>query len=239
MRFVKINCDIQGQYPEWFIELTSPRLSLEKQLEFHTSMVGYEMTRLLHREPADNKELEEIQSRNATERLKILIGNHIDYNALVEKYGTIYVRQIGSYMTLGKNQTIIGVCESDAWPTNEAGAEIVICENDLVAEKHWLEYLTREYKNKQVNVLNGFRNRPIEDVVGHFESAKLITFSTTFSNPDWFELMLTALDGMNGKTIVGHCFDAAKIREIRCVYADEIAKIEQLGNKFKWVESLY
>lgn len=44
---------------------------------------------------------------------------------------------------------------------------------------------------------------------------------------------------MKGKSIVGHCFDSAKIREVQHMYADKIAKIESAGNQFKWVESLY
>jgi hypothetical protein len=136
-------------------------------------------------------------------------------------------------MTLTDDHTINEIVQSTDWPTDNEGAEIVVCENDLNAEPQWIVHLQKQYPGKRINVLNNFRNRSLEDVRKHFESAEYITFSTTFTSTDWFELLLDGLKGMSNKflycfshnknawTVIGGLFD----KEIEALLDNKIAII--------------
>jgi hypothetical protein len=180
-----------------------------------------------------------INSKNETERLnfkqRLDLMIPIDYYRVATKYNqTLLVRQIGSYMFLTDELTITAICQSDSWPTDNEGAEIVVCENDLNAEQYWIEYLQKEYPNVKINVLNGFRDRSVEDVRKHFNSAKFITFTTTFSNCDWVGLLFNGLLGLNNKTVLSHCFNGAAQKDMLKTFSKDIKIFESNGdNIFK------
>ncbi len=118
-------------------------------------------------------------------RLKIAATRNIDYENLANKYGTILIRPIGSFMPLYGNKITNEVFDND-FPIEEY-AEIVICENDEKAEWKWIEYLKNRFPNKKILTINYFDLRSDYDVKRYFEKAKYVTFSTTFSKYDWFE----------------------------------------------------
>jgi len=86
---------------------------------------------------------------------------------------------------------------------NEKSSEIVVCENDMNLEKEWVDFLNENY-GKDICGLIGFRNREIESIKDSFETAKYITFTTTFGDWDWFEKLLISLSDLKNKIIVGH-----------------------------------
>lgn len=133
-------------------------------------------------------------------RTKMAAVRNIDYEQLATKYGTILIRPIGSFMPLMHNKVIDEVFDID-FPIDEY-AEIVICENDEKAEWKWVKYLKKRFPNKKIITINYFDLRSNHDVERYFSKAKYITFSTTFSNYDWFKKLT---DNSGGKKIIGFC----------------------------------
>ena len=137
-------------------------------------------------------------------RLKHIAVNGLDYGALIEKYGTILIRPIGSFMLLTHNNIIAETFDND-FPIEDFG-EIVICENDAKAEYHWVLYLQKRFPNSKIVTINYFDLRSENEVEKYFDRAKYITFSTTFSNLGWYE-KLTKFASKRHK-IIGYCADA-------------------------------
>jgi hypothetical protein len=178
------------------------------------------------------------EKENLNFRKRLDLMSPIDYYSVATKYNkTLLIRQIGSYMFLTDALTITAICQSDSWPTDNEGAEIVVCENDLNAEQYWIDYLQKEYPNMKINVLNGFRGRSIEDVRKHFNSAKFITFTTTFSNCDWVELLFNGLLELNGKTVLSHCFNEVAQKDMFEMFSKDIKIFESNNNIFKVISS--
>jgi hypothetical protein len=138
-------------------------------------------------------------------RVKIAAVNGIDYEMLAEKYGTILIRPIGSFMSLQYNEITEEIFDVD-FPIEEF-AEVVICENDKNAEYKWVEYLKERFPNKKILTISFFDLRSDNEVEVYFREAKYITFSTTFSTFDWFR-KLTKYS--KGKKIIGYCHDIKK-----------------------------
>lgn len=138
-------------------------------------------------------------------RVKLAATRSINYESLAEKYGTILIRPIGSFMLLYNNEIISETFDTD-FPIDEF-AEIVICENDKKAEYKWVEYLKARFPNKKILTINYFDLRSENEVAKYFDKADYITFSTTFSNYEWFE-KLTKFS--NGKKIIGYCHNPEK-----------------------------
>lgn len=226
-KFVKLKSIQRGDYEGWFLELSKPSMDFDDIESLNKTMVEYEF----HRGLNDPNQL------NSISRLNLLAGNPINYNELVTKYGTIYIRQIGSWMCGGTDTIVTAQVYVDSWPTNNKFAEIVVCENDFEAENRWMSFLDYQFSGKQVNVLNTFRHRTLTDVCGHFKFAKYITFTTTFSNYDWFELLLDGVGEMSNKTVIGHTYDLDKWEEIKELYGDRIKKWIEQGNEFKIIKS--
>ncbi len=72
-------------------------------------------------------------------------------------------------------------------------ADIVVCENDPMAEDWWIEVLKNKYPDKSICVLTRFRERSMQDIETAFKAAGIVSFTTTFSSYDWFEMALDAL----------------------------------------------
>lgn len=223
---------------KWLWELSEPNMDMVSQLNLHQAMIQFEMHRAINEPRKDNPALQEIVDRNNAYRLQAIKTHQVDYNEAVNKYGTIYIMQHGAW---GSAQPIVATCFSNDWPTENEGGKVVICENDLEAEKPWLDYLRQreETKNEKINVLNRFRTRSIADMRKHFEAATFITFYTTFTNPDWFGMLLQALDGLKGKTLLCYCIDENRLDKVFSLYSTEIAAVKANGNTFEIVTDLY
>jgi hypothetical protein len=143
------------------------------------------------------------------QKVTLCATREIDYESLANKYGTILIRPIGSYMPLRGNEITEETFDID-FPITEF-SEIVICENDNRAEYKWKEFLQKNYPNKKITVINYFDLRSENEVKQYFNNAKIITFSTTFSNFEWFR-KLTKFTNENHE-IIGYCHDKNKWTE--------------------------
>lgn len=132
--------------------------------------------------------------------LSIIAHNAPDYVGMIQQHGTILVREIGSWMTLGKMQ-IVDEVESTDYPTDSVEYDIVVCENDAHAPKDWLDYLSSRYPDRSVHVISYFRSRDDEYVKDIFEKCNLITFSTTFTSFDWFHKLINNLPDRQVKIV--------------------------------------
>jgi len=157
-----------------------------------------------------------LHSKNAppdlTQRLVMAATTELDYEALAIKYNkTLLIRPIGSYMTLGENDEIIEERFSNNFPVTET-AEIVVCENDQKAHSYWMNYLKERFPDKEIAVINFFDSKSDEEIEAYFKEAKYITFSTTFSNLDWFKKLI--LFSEKRHSIIGHCYDKSMWNEV-------------------------
>jgi hypothetical protein len=140
------------------------------------------------------------------ERLVMAATREIDYEALSKKYGTILIRPIGSFMPLRGNEITHEVYDKN-FPIEEFG-EIVICENDQRPEWNWVKYLKKTYPDKKIVTINYFDLRSEHEIKQYFDNAKLITFSTTFSDLGWFTKLTKLMN--SGHQVIGHCHDTEK-----------------------------
>lgn len=142
-------------------------------------------------------------------------ANHMpDYAGHLKKYGPIVVREIGSFMTL-KESEVIDEKFSEGFPIDEYG-EIVICENDGEPEQYWLEYLEKRFPGKKIVTINHFKYRHESEVAEYFAKAKHVTFSTTFSDFDWFKKLTKNLTSDN--EVIGYCHDKNRWVEAKEIY---------------------
>jgi hypothetical protein len=143
-----------------------------------------------------------------THRIILTATRELDYEALANKYGTILIRPIGSFMPLRGNEIL-----EERYDLNfpiENFADIVICENDEKADYDWLQYLKKTYPDKTIATINYFDLRTEKEVEEYFDKASLVTFSTTFTNMEWFK-KLTKI--ATNQTIIGYCHNADKWKE--------------------------
>lgn len=134
----------------------------------------------------------------------------IDYGEMVEKYGPILVRYIGSWMTLNDPKDITNSIFSETFPGDSNSADIVVCENDYDPEPFWIEHLQAAFPGKTIRVLNLFGGRG--DTLDIDLDVLHITFSTTFTSYDWFESILDTIirNNWTGVQIIGYCGDPTK-----------------------------
>jgi len=185
-RYVKVK-----GHSNWFLLLESldyepDGLSSTMQEKIFRSQVCQ-----LHNDTPDNR-------MDFIQRLKLTATCNIDYEKLAEKYGTILIREIGSFMTLRGNEIVDELFDKD-FPISDY-AEIVICENDEKAEYRWVKYLEKRFPDKKIVTINYFDLRSDYDIERYFNNAKYITFSTTFSKHEWFE-KLTRISNSEHKVI--------------------------------------
>ena len=181
-RFVKIK-----GHSNWFLVFDA-KTNIEESFEKSNreKMASLIMNRYLD----INTDFKSVDPENLRRRLEIL-DRPIDYTVLSEKYGTLLIRPIGTYMLLAGTEVIEERFDS-SFPVIDT-ADIVICENDAVSEKHWNEYLKNRFPDKSITTINFFRMRSDEEVRKYFEKAKYITFSTTFSDLDWYKKLVRNL----------------------------------------------
>jgi hypothetical protein len=187
-RYVKV----EG-HTNWFLvlqpnEYEPNNLSVNMQERILRSQV----CRLHHDTPANRMELKH--------RIIMAATRDIDYEKIASKYGTILIRPIGSYMPLYHNKITEEVFDKD-FPIDDY-AEIVICENDETSEYKWTEYLKKRFPHTKILTINYFDLRSDYDVERYFSKAKYVTFSTTFSNYDWFKKLSRHI---GNKNVIGFC----------------------------------
>lgn len=194
-KYVKVDC-----HKNWFLVLSEN----DKEPYNLSSDMGERMMRsevcALH---GDNPK------KDIQHRLVALATREINYENLVKKYGTILIRPSGTFMLLYGN-VVIEECFDNNFPIEIFG-EIVICENDRIAEHKWVDYLKKTYPNKKIVTINYFDLRSDSEVEKYFEKAELITFSTTFSNMDWFKKLNNHLSIIH--KVIGYSHDMDKWEE--------------------------
>lgn len=151
----------------------------------------------------------------------------IDYTGSVGKYGTILIRPTGTYMLLSGNE-ITDETFALHFPINEFG-QIVICENDRTAEGKWIDHLKHNYPNKSIKTINFFDLRSDSEVKEYFNQAEIVTFSTTFSNMDWFKKL--ARNVTDSHKVIGYSHDESKWNEALEIFKS-IEVVRVLTDKF-------
>lgn len=141
---------------------------------------------------------------NEVQRLIMAATRDIDYEALANKYGTILIQPVGSFMPLYNNKIVQETYSLD-FPIQDY-AEIVICENDEKAEYNWVKYLKKRFPDKSITTINFFSLRSEEHVREYFSKAEYITFSTTFTDLSWFEKLTRY--ATESHHIIGYCHDS-------------------------------
>lgn len=138
-------------------------------------------------------------------RVKLAATRTLDYERLTKKYGTILIRPIGSFMPLYYNEITEETFDTD-FPIEDF-AKIVICENDKNAEYKWVKYLKNRFPNEKIVTINYFDLRSENEIKKYFKHAKYVTFSTTFSNYDWFKKLSKFV---TDHKIIGYCHSSNK-----------------------------
>lgn len=195
----------------WFLVLT--------QNDFIPSELSEQMQeRLLRSEVCQlhNPEISEVRNLDMMHRIKLLAVHQLDYEKIVKQSGDILVRPSGSFMLLKHNEIIQEKFDTD-FPIDEFG-EIVICENDSVAESFWVEYLKKRFPNSKIITINFFDLRSENHIKQYFNNARYITFSTTFTNLRWYE-KLTKFATSRHK-VIGYCKDEENVRKAMLINSD-------------------
>lgn len=188
-RYVKV----EG-HPNWFLVLEANQNEPENLSENMQEQILRSQVCALHNDTAEAR-------MDYKHRIIMSATHNIDYEALANKYGTILIRPIGSFMTLSHNK-ITEECFDIHFPI-ENFSEIVICENDEIAEYKWTKYLQKMFPEKPITTINFFDLRSEEEVSEYFKHAKYITFSTTFSKYEWFEKLSRNLN--SNHKVIGYC----------------------------------
>lgn len=157
-----------------------------------------------------------IDTTDWEKRVTLAATRKIDYESLAEKYGTIIIRPIGSFMLLKGEEITEERFDSNFNDTyfpvdNDLFTEVVICENDKNAEHGLINYLQSRFPNKTISTINFFDLRSEKEVNEIFKKATYITFSTTFSNFDWFKKLSNNLS--ENHKVIGFCHDKEKWQE--------------------------
>jgi len=190
-------------YKNWFLLLEK---GAKEPANFSSNMDDISLrsvTDLLNKEP---------DTQDGWQRIQMLALHTRDYEALTERYGTLLIRPNSSYMTLTGNQITEEKYDSH-FPVNNTG-QIVICENDRVAEKRWVKYLTKRFPDKTIVTINYFDMKSEAEILLYFKDAEYITFSTTFSRFDWFETLTRLIDSQK---VIGYCSDSEKWAEAKII----------------------
>jgi hypothetical protein len=143
------------------------------------------------------------------------VHNKPNYAEILNKYvgNTLLIRPIGSFMFLQSKHEIEDIVYAEDFPEKNIDAKIVVCENDMEAEPEWIKYLKERFPEQKIRVLNFFKTRTEESLKISLTGVDLITFSTTFSNFDWFK---KAINCSNNQKFIGYChnpdnWDEAKL----------------------------
>lgn len=151
-------------------------------------------------------------------RMNMVYNMKLRYDELSKKYGTLLIRPIGSYMIL-RDQKIVDERYDTSFPLDEDEfADIVICENDEKAEEFWINVLKTRFPDTKIRTINFFGNRSDIEIKKIFKKTKYVTFSTTFTNLEWFEKMKNNLHSSN--KVIGYCHDKSRWDDALKVYSN-------------------
>jgi len=155
-------------------------------------------------------------------RMNMVCNMKLRYDESSKKYGTLLIRPIGSYMIL-RDQKIVDEKYDTCFPIDEY-ADIVICENDQKAEQFWIDYLKTRFPNTKILTINFFGNKSEEEISRLFKKAKYVTFSTTFTNLEWYEKLKNNIHSNN--TVIGYSHDSNRWQDALKIYSNvEIVNI--------------
>lgn len=176
---------IEG-YPDQYFMMISKKEELPNSIN---KTMSERIERTVAQELTSDKK--PYQGKMFFERYNFVCNNTVNYARVLKEYDCVLlIRKIGSFMTLNDNHIIEEEIYSNDFPSRNDDATIVICENDMYAEKEWVDYLKKTYPNEKIKVLNFFNSRTKESVLESFDKAKKITFSTTFSKHEWFKKLV-------------------------------------------------
>lgn len=116
-------------------------------------------------------------------------------------------------------------------PTDKK-ADIIVCENDPVAEDWWIELLKKKYPDYSICVLTRFSEREHKDIAAHFENAKIISFTTSFSSFEWFDKLVDSIGSHNlrDKIIFGNNYGQNWIDNLPPVIKVKLATLQGCNN---------
>lgn len=195
-------------YPNWFMLLTHDINLPEGFTErMRTQMFRSRLCQLHNNTPEAQQGFQYQAIMRAVEG--------IDYESLANKYGSLLIQEVGSFMPLLGSE-IKDIRYETHFPIEDF-ADIVICENDERCEYKWNSYLQERFPTNTITTINYFDLRSDEEVKAYFQKAKIITFSTTFSDFDWFRKLATHA---GNKQIIGFCSDNSKWEIAKSIHND-------------------
>jgi len=205
-KFVKIK-----GYPEQYFMLISKAEELPNRIE---DSMSERLQRVIGNELMSEKDYK--PANMFFERYNYACHNKLDYKKTLDKYKKpLLIRSIGSYMTLSDSHEIEETIYSHDFPSENDNANIVVCENDMNAEPAWLDYLQNKFPDQKIKVLNFFSSRSEESLKKSLKNVEHITFSTTFTNFDWFEKIVR--NTTNDKKILGFCHNPEQWEEAKTI----------------------
>ena len=227
-KFVKL----EG-FEGWFLFMDS-EIDIEQVINFNKKSFTGIVSKFL--KTTDDGSLE---YKNLEMKAKFLMTNNvgINYNQILQKYNQpILIREIGSWMIF-HDQRIIETFSSKhfSWPIVDKSS-IVICENDLEPEQWWVDYLTERFPEQSIQTLNCFSQRSDDDLRENLEYPSIITFTTTFTQLQWFENLINTIQHQKGKTLIVHWKGGDDVwKNIKIEFETQLKNFE-LNNRIEIVE---
>lgn len=160
-RFVKVK-DKLIDYNEWFLVL-EPNIPEPCGLsERKAEEILRRTVKSLHGgEGSDPSSIVRLQKE-----ILLVATRELDYEKLAAKYGTLLIREIGSFMKLMDDHVITEEYFGESFPTGKIG-NIVICENDARCEYAWAKYLIPRFPSEGITTINFFdlRNDQVLEMI--------------------------------------------------------------------------
>lgn len=155
---------------------------------------------------------------NYWDQVCTISANNLDYQELIDKADhDILVQPIGSYMYLLDDMEIVETREAEDFPVDRFGS-VVVCENDHDMPYEWHQYLKNRFPKLNIVLINHFRTRDDKTIREYFRHAKYVTFTTTFTSMDWWELLVKNLYKKN--QVIGRCNDDKNWAKAMEIYND-------------------
>ena len=190
-------------YEHYFLLLSKDTLSntdTEYLQERHLEVVKWDM---YHRKGDPNSGIRP----DWIHRVRFAAEYPIDYGEALERYSQIVVNHAGGYQPL-RGLEVENIIYQDVlqWPSQNT--DIVIMENQIYPEPKWLEYLTLNFPTKTIKTVSHTHLLSTEQIKAEISRAKIISFSTTFTDYQW--LINTLLAANPNQKIIGYCGDKTR-----------------------------